>query len=97
MKSDPMPHPTRALVNATPDRLSRIVHTAGVAVKGLAVRDTLPCQPARKDTCHVRMNGGGPVLPLLFVVINSLLHPPAPSPHTLPHFRTSPPLVAGVN
>ena len=29
--------------------------------------------------------------PLLFVVINSLLHPPAPSPHTLPHFRTFPP------
>ena len=62
LKPHPMPHPTRALVNAATDRLSRIVHTAGVAVKGLAVRDTLPCQPARKDTCYLQMNGGGPVL-----------------------------------
>ena len=62
LKPDPMPHPTRALVNAASDRLSRIVHTAGVAVKGLAVSDTLPCQPARKDTCYIQMNGGDPVL-----------------------------------
>ena len=62
LKTDGTPHLAQTLVHAASDRLSRIVHNAGVAVRGLAVRDTRLPQPARKEPCRLRMNGGGPVL-----------------------------------
>ena len=44
--------------------------------------------PQTLKRSHVSHAHISPVSPLLFVVINSHLRPPAPSPHTLPNLRT---------
>ena len=62
LKPDQVPHPTRALFHAALDLLSLTVCAARVPVKGAAVRDPQPCQPARTEPCRLRMKGGGPVL-----------------------------------
>ena len=67
------------------------------AGKGVSVRNSGPsayrlqpsaCFLSPSVLCSPSSDLNSPLFRLLFVVINSLLRPPAPSPHKLPHVRT---------